>query len=78
MVSVDLFVATKLENMENLEDSGNSKKFQSLREIRVFLKNLENSGKMYNMRNNPNENVFQQFFLLEMSGKTQGIYSMFT
>ena len=43
-------VATNLENMENLEKSGNLKNCQNLRETQENLnfcgKNMENSGKM--------------------------------
>ena len=72
----------------NLENSGNLKNCENLREnsgkFELLYKNLENSGKMKNMWHDHLQNAFHQIFLswaaqgkvkntLEISGKTQGI-----
>ena len=82
-------VATNLENMENLEVSGNLKNCRNLKETQGHLiffveKTWKTQGKCKICYLNVNKNVFQHTFLsqftqkkfentLEMSGKIQGI-----
>ena len=63
-------VTTNLENMENLENSGGFVKLLKSQGNNFCRKNLENSGKMKNMRHDRQQKYISlNFPLLSCSGK---------